>query len=89
MHRYLDNTETLEDKTYQKIIGLLNSFIDNLPSEEDKQLLSGMVSKCYRKHNKSIMAMEKDDPSLTMPLIMALLVDQQSMIDRLSNNNNS
>ncbi len=67
---------------------LLNSFIANLPSDEDKQLLSRMVSKCYHIHNKSIMAMEKDDSCLTIPLIMALLVDQQSMINRLKDNNN-
>ncbi len=89
MYRLLDNSENPKDKTYQKIMGLLNSFMEHLPSEEDRWILSKMVSECSRKHHKSIMAMEKDDPSLIMPLVMALLLDQQSMINRLKDNNNS
>ncbi len=88
MHNYFNYSETPKDKTYQKITEQLNGFMEHLPSEEDRQLLSRMVSECYRKHHKSIMAMGKDDPSLITPLIMALLVDQQSLIDRLENNIN-
>ena len=84
----INYSETPKDKSYQKILEQLDGFMEHLPSEEDRQLLSKMVSECYRKHHKSIMAMGKDDPSLITPLIMALLVDQQSMINRLKDNNN-
>jgi len=46
MYRYLDNKETPKDKSYQKILVQLNGFIEHLPSEEDKQILSRMVSEC-------------------------------------------
>jgi hypothetical protein len=64
----------------------LDDFMEQLPTEEDRQLLSNMVSNSYHKHCKSIKSMEKDDPSLFTPLIMALLVDQISMIERLEDN---
>jgi hypothetical protein len=83
MHRHLDNPKTPEDKTYQKVMRELNRFLERLSSDEDRQLLSKMVSDSCHKHHQSILAMERDDPSLLMPLIMALLVDQQSVIDRL------
>ena len=86
MFRYLANFETPKDKTYQKIMEQLDGFIEHLPSEEDKHLLSNMVSECIHKHYEAIMTMEGDDPSLLTPLIMALIVDQNSMIERLKNN---
>ena len=86
MHRHLDTSETPEDKTYQKIIEQLNILMEHLPSEEDKHLFSKMVSECCDKYGKSIKSMEKDDPNLLTPLIMALLVDQISMIERLEDN---
>ncbi|MEJ7642804.1 MAG: hypothetical protein WKF36_11535 [Candidatus Nitrosocosmicus sp.] len=82
----MDNTGTPKNKDYQKIMGQLDDLMKHLPSEEDKQLLSNMVSECYYKNYGAIMSMEKDDPSLISPLIMALLVDQQSMIDQLEDN---
>ena len=86
MHRYFGNTETPKDKVHQKIMVQLDGFMEHLPSEEDRQLLSRMVSECIHKHGEAIRAMEKDDPSLLTPLIMALIVDQNSMIERLENN---
>jgi hypothetical protein len=56
-----------------------------LPTEADKQLLSNMISDCYCKYNEAINAKEKDDPSLIMPLVMSLLVDQQLVIDKMKN----
>jgi hypothetical protein len=56
-----------------------------LPTEADKQLLSNMISDCYCKYNEAINAKEKDDPSLIMPLVMSMLVDQQLMINKLKN----
>ncbi len=87
MYRYLDNSETPKDKTYQKIMEQLNDFMEHLPSEEDRHLLSKMVSNSYCKHYEAIKSMENDDPSLFTPLIIALIVGQNSMIDQLKENN--
>ncbi len=87
MYRYSDNTETPKDKTFQKITEQLDGFMEHLPSEEDKHLFSNMVSECYHKHYEAIKSMEGDDPGLITPLIMALIVDQQFMVDRLQVNN--
>lgn len=81
-----DNTGTPKNKDYQKIKGQLDDLMEHLPSEKDKQILLRMVSECYHKHCESIKSMEKDDPSLIIPLIMALLVDQISMIELLEDN---
>jgi hypothetical protein len=83
MYRYFDSDETSKDKTYQKVMSQFSSYMEHLPTEEDRQLLSKMFSDSCRKYCKSIMAKEQDDPSLIMPMIMALLVDQQSVIDSL------
>ena len=86
MYRYFDNNDAPKDKTYQMIREQLNLFMGHLPSEEDRQLLSKMVSECYYKYGKSIKSMERDDPDLIKQLIMALIMDQNSMIERLQNN---
>jgi hypothetical protein len=85
MYRYFDASETPKDKAYQSIMQRLNRFIEALPTEADKLLLLNMISECYHKYNKAIKAKERDDPSLIMPLIMALLVDQQTMVDTMKN----
>ena len=76
-------TETPKDAAYQKIREQLDGFMDNLPSEADKQLLTKMVTDSYCKHYEAIKAMERNDPILFAPLIMALLLDQQLLINRL------
>ena len=83
MHRLLGNSENPKYKTYQKIMEQLDGFVDHLPSEADKQLLTKMVFESYCKHYEAIKAMERDDPTLFAPLIMALLLDQQLMVNRL------
>ena len=85
MYRYFDRSETPKDKTHQNIMRRLGIFIEALPTGADKQLLSNMISECYYKYNEAIKAKEKDDPSLIMPLVMSLLVDQQAMVDKLKN----
>jgi hypothetical protein len=85
MHRYFDRSETPKDKTYQNVMRRLNSFMERLSTEADKQLLSNMISDCYYKNNEAINEKEKDDPSLLMPLVMSLVLDQQLMIDKLKN----
>jgi hypothetical protein len=87
MYRYFDNTETPKDNTFQKIMEQLDGFMEHLPTEEDRHLFSNMVSECYDKHYEAIKSMEGDDPRLITPLVMALFVDQQLMIDRLQVNN--
>jgi len=67
----------------------LDDLMEHLPSEEDRRLLSKMISECYYKHSEAIKSMERDDPSLITPLIMALIVDQNSMIERLEGNKRS
>jgi uridine kinase len=85
MHRHFDRSETPKDKTYQNVMRRLNSFMERLSTEADKQLLSNMISDCYYKNNEAINEKEKDDPSLLMPLVMSLVLDQQLMIDKLKN----
>jgi hypothetical protein len=86
MYRYLDKSETPKDKAHQKIMEELNIFMGQRPSAADRQILSNMVLECIHKHGESIKSMEKDDPGLLTPLIMALIVEQNSMIDRLEDN---
>ncbi len=83
MYRYFGDTEDPKDETYQNIMEQLDGFIEHLPSEEDRQILSKMVSNSYYKYYEAIKSMERDDPSLIAPLIMALLVDQQLLVNRL------
>ncbi len=85
MHRYFDRSETRKDKAYQSVVRRLNSFMECLPTEADKNLLLKMISECYCKNNEAIKEKEKDDPTLIMPLVMSLLVDQQLMVDKLKN----
>ncbi len=85
MYRHLDDSETPKDKAYHNIMQRLSSFMECLPTESDQQLLLNMISECYYKNNEAIKAKEKDDPSLVMPLVMALLVDQQTMVDKVKN----
>ena len=85
MYRYLDDSETPKDKAYQNIMQRLDIFREALPTEADRRLFLKMISECYCKYNEAIKAKEKDDPSLVMPLVMALLVDQQTMVDKMKN----
>ena len=87
MYRYFGNNDTPKDKDYQKIMEQLDDLMEHLPSEEDRQLLSRMVYECYHKHHEAIKSIEGHDPILFTPLIMALILDQISMIDRLEDNN--
>ena len=84
----LDNSENPKDKDYQKIMEQLDILMEHLPSE-DKHLFSKMVSECCNKHYESIKSMEKDDPDLITQLIVAMIVDQNLMIERLKDNKSS
>jgi hypothetical protein len=54
------------------------SFVDNLPSKEDRELFEKMLNDCY-KYAAAINAKGKPFPA--EPLIMALLLSQHKMID--------
>jgi hypothetical protein len=73
----------MRDSTYNKIISNWNDFMDRLPSIEDKQLLLGIMSKCYFKYRKSIKAYGISDFELFTALLMSILIDQQIQIDGL------
>ncbi len=57
--------------------------MDSLPSDEDKQLLLEIMSKCYFKYRKSIRAYGISDFELFTALLMSILIDQQIQIDGL------
>jgi hypothetical protein len=73
----------MKDSTYSKIISNWTEFMDSLPSDEDKQLLLGIMSKCYFKHQKSIKAYGISDYELFTALLMSILLDQQNQIDEI------
>ncbi len=84
---FIDLASHKEDSTYSKIISNWNEFIDSLPSDEDKQLLLAIMSKCYFKYQKSIKAYGLSDFELYVTLLMSILIDQQIQIDEISMNN--
>jgi hypothetical protein len=57
-----------------------NGFSDSLQTEEDRSLFKKMLNECY-KYSVAINA--KGEPFPSEPLIMALLLLQQKMIDWL------
>jgi hypothetical protein len=79
---FIDLASHKEDSIYSKIISNWNEFIDGLPGE-DRQLLLGIMSKCYFKHQKSIKAHGISDYELYIALLMSILIDQQTQIDGL------
>jgi hypothetical protein len=74
----------VEDSTYSKIIRNWREFMDRLPSDEDKQLLLGIMSKCYFKYQKSIKDCGLSDYELYTALLMSILIDQQIQIDSIN-----
>ncbi len=81
----LASSSHIEDKTYNKIIRNWNEFIEGLPSDADKQLLLGIMNKCFFKYQKSIKAYGLSDYDLSNGLLMSILIDQQIQIEGLKN----
>ncbi len=79
---FIDLASHKEDGIYSKIISNWNEFIDSL-SDDDRQLLRGIISKCYFKYQKSIKAHGLSDYELYTALLMSILIDQQTQIDIL------
>jgi hypothetical protein len=79
----------MEDSVYNKIISNWNEFIECLPSEEDKQLLLGIMSKFYFKYQKSIKAYGISDYDLYTALLMSILIDQQIQIEGIKHDSAS
>ncbi|HXS60924.1 MAG TPA: hypothetical protein VN703_08960 [Candidatus Sulfopaludibacter sp.] len=71
----LASSSHMKDSTYDKIISNWTKFMDSLPSDEDKQLLLGIMSKCYFKYQKSIHAYGISDFELFTALLMSILID--------------
>jgi hypothetical protein len=74
---------SVKDETYDKIVNHLDESIKNL-TQEDKQLISQTLSKCYFKYQDSIKAKGTSGFELKMGLLMAILLDQQLQIDKLT-----
>lgn len=86
MYRYIDpadDTFLQKDKTYQRIREQVNPFISNLKSEEDKQIMSKILSNCYHKYHNSIRTKLQSDIELLHSTIMALLIEQSNEIERI------
>jgi len=79
-------TSYVRDKTYNKIISDLNEFIKSL-SDQDKQLLIQITSKCYFKYQDSINVNGTYGFELNMGLLIVILLDQQLQIDILIKKN--
>ena len=69
-----------DDVVLTKEIESWSGFADSLQTEEDRKLFKKMLNEVY-KYSTAINA--KGEPFPTEPLIMALLVSQQKMIDWL------
>jgi len=69
-----------EENLLTKEIESWKAFAEGLKSEEDKKLFLEMLEKC---HKYSVAINAKGRPFPTEPLIMALLLEQQKMINWL------
>jgi hypothetical protein len=63
----------MEDKTYDKIISNWNEFIGCLP-DDDKQLFLKIMSKCYFKYQKAIIAYGLSDFELSNGLVCSAIM---------------
>ncbi len=72
----------IKDKNYDKVIIIWKDFINCL-SDEDKQLFTEIISKCYFKYQESIKAKANSDFELNTGLFMSILIDQQIQMDKL------
>ena len=70
-----------KDDIITKEIESWNAFADSLQTEDDRNLFKKMLNECY-KYSVAINA--KGEPFPTEPLIMALLLSHQKMIDWLT-----
>lgn len=90
MYQYIDpadDSNLNNDEIFQRIIKQLNSFISNLNSEEDKQLLLKIRSNCYHKYHNSVRTKTKGDTELMFSTLMALLIAQNEEIEGLCSSN--
>ena len=88
MYRYIDasdNSHLIKDEEYNRIKKNLDGFMARLPSSKDKELLFEMVSKVYYKRHKAIQTKSESDTELLLSTLMAILIEQNLEIKRLSN----
>jgi hypothetical protein len=69
-----------ENDIITKEIESWSGFADSLQTEEDRNLFKKMLNECYK---YSVAINDKGEPFPAEPLIMALLLSQQKMIDWL------
>ena len=69
-----------KDKTFQRIMNKLNSFLDNTSLKEDKELLLRMVKEVYFKHHKSIKTNANSNTEPMISTIVALLMEHNKEI---------
>jgi hypothetical protein len=65
-----------------KEIEVWHGFIDNLPTDEDKVVLTKLLESCY-KYSLAINEHAQEHPFSSESLIMALLLTQHKLIDQL------
>jgi hypothetical protein len=80
VYRYINIFPLEKDETFQRIMNNLNSFLDNMSSKEDKELLLRTVKEVYFKHNKSIKTNADSNTELMLSTIMALLIEHNKEI---------
>jgi hypothetical protein len=80
VYRYIDDFPLEKDETFQRIMNRLSSFLDNISSKEDKELLLRMVKEAYFKHSKSIKTNADSNTELMLSTIMALLMEHNKEI---------
>ena len=69
-----------EDDVLTKEIETWSGFIEKLPSEDDKVIMTKLLNDCY----KYAVAINSHDQSFpTEPVIMALLLSQHKLINQL------
>lgn len=69
-----------DEDVLTKEIETWRGFIDKLPSDQDKMVLTKLLNDCY----KYVVAINSHDhPFPTEPVIMALLLSQHKMINHL------
>ena len=69
-----------ENDIITKEVESWSGFADSLHTDEDRNLFKKMLNECYK---YSVVVNAKGEPFPAEPLIMALLLSQQKMIDWL------
>ena len=69
-----------EENVHTKEIEAWRGYIDKLPSDEDKVVMTKLLDSCYK---YAVAINSHDHPFPAEPVIMALLLSQHKMINHL------